>query len=525
MADHYRQQKDSKPKPAYRITSSLTSYYLLIMFSFFPIFLSNQYANARHDKYYLFLGLSLVFSVTAIALYLTDRSDDSRFGEKKKFFPPMSATDIAFLCFFGFACISTILSPYAAECLNADEARNNGLILLLCYTLVYFIITRMYVYKDYVIAVYLIFSGIVALLTVLNFFYIDPLAIFEGYGEDVIRDFGSTIGNKNTIAAYISLFLPVSMMTLVLSDSRTMRIIGGVTLVFASMGALSANSSSVILGLSVAIPAMGIFSARKYDTMRRYFLGLTILFASMKLLRLFSLIMGEHSKGFEFIQNFFIFSSFSTIAAFICGVFWLMMLLGGKKLEPHYPRRTLTVLFTVITVAVPLAAIGGVLYYTLIDTSTDLGSFDKLLRFDDRWGTHRGFMWIRSVEEYGEMNVIQKLFGAGPDMAVKVLENHFAELSARFGDSYTDTVHNEYLNYLITQGALGLLSYLTILGSVSVRAIRRAKENPLPLVLISAVLCYAVQAAVNLYTPIVTPIFFLFIAMSEGMNRKVSLTS
>ena len=123
------------------------------------------------------------------------------------------------------------------------------------------------------------------------------------------------------------------------------------------------------------------------------------------------------------------------------------------------------------------------------------------------------------------MNVIQKLFGAGPDMAVKVLEDHFAELSARFGDSYTDTVHNEYLNYLITQGALGLLSYLTILGSVSVRAIRRAKENPLPLVLISAVLCYAVQAAVNLYTPIVTPIFFLFIAMAEGMNRKVSLTS
>ena len=417
--------------------------------------------------------------------------------------------------------MSTILSPYAAETLNADAARNNGLILLLAYTLVYFVITRMYVYKNYVIAAYLIFSSIVALLTILNYYYIDLLGMFEGYGEDIIMDFGSTIGNKNIIAAYLSLFLPIALMTLALNANKTMRMIGGVSVCFAGMGTLCSDSSSVILGLSVAIPVMAVFSARAYDSMRRYFLGMAIFFASTKVLRLFSLIMGEHHKGYEFIQNFLIFSSFSTIASIICGVIWLVMYLRANQLAPRYPKKALTVLFLIITIAVPLAAILGILYFTLIDTTTGLGSFDRILRFDDRWGTHRGYMWIKSVEEYANMGVMQKLFGAGPDMAVKVLEAHFAELEARFGDGYTDTVHNEYLNYLITQGALGLASYLGILGTVIVRSIRRAKENPIPLVFISAIICYAVQAVVNLYNPIVTPIFILFIAMAEGMNRKM----
>jgi hypothetical protein len=521
MAKHLRHEKtEPKPRSDYRVYNSLTAYYLIAMFSFFPLFLTNQYASARHDKYYLFLALTALFAVSAMIAYAIGRGEDRRSGIHSSFFSPMSATDIAFLCFFVFAVISTILSPYAVETLNADSARNNGLILLAAYTLVYFLVSRLYISRNYVLAVYLIFSCIVALLTVINFFYIDPIGIFEGYPEDVVVDFGSTIGNKNTIAAFMALFLPAAMMTLVLSDSRGMRILGALSMILAGTAAVCANSGSAILGLAVAIPVMGIFAARRYEYLQRYFLGMAILCGSMKLLRLFSLLMNDHDKGFEFIQQFMIHSPLAWIGLSIFAVLWLVMTLGRGRLADRYPRRALTVVFIVIAAAVPLAAIIGILYFTLIDKTAALGSFDRLLRFDDRWGTHRGFMWIRSIEEYGRMNIFRKLFGAGPDMAIKVLADHFAELAERFGDGYTDTAHNEYINYLITQGALGLLSYLMILGSVSVRVIRRARENPLPLIFISAIVCYAVQATVNLYTPIVTPIFILFIAMAEAGNRR-----
>jgi len=502
----------------YQVHHSLVSYYLLAMFSIFPLFLTNQYASSRHDKYYLYLFLSGAMVISTLISYALNRHKQKRLGCAESFIRPVSAVDIAVLCFFICAVISAAASPYFAETINAEIARNNGLILLLAYTLVYLCLSRMYFYKGYVIAAYLIFSCIVALLTIINFFYIDPIGIFNGYPEEIAVDFGSTIGNKNTIAAFMSLFTPVTVMISVVSDKKWMRILGRLSLVFAYAAALCANSGSVILGLAVAIPIMAAFSARELLYLKRFFLAMTILFASGWVLRFFSLMMDDRQKGFEFIQNFLIYSPLTLIPLVMCALLTLLLYALQLRGTP-YPARLLPVILFSLTAVGVLGLIGAIIYFTKADTASELGSFDRLLRFDDRWGTHRGFMWIHSMEEYVKFDFFRKLFGAGPDMTIKVLAPYFAELQSRFGDGYTDCAHNEYINYLLTQGALGLLSYLTILGAVCLRAYRRAKSNPMGLVLISAILCYAVQATVNLYTPIVTPILFLFVAMTESMNR------
>lgn len=63
-----------------------------------------------------------------------------------------------------------------------------------------------------------------------------------------------------------------------------------------------------------------------------------------------------------------------------------------------------------------VAMIGIMVYFSCIDTKTDLGSFERIIRFNDIWGTHRGFMWIRSIWIFGDASFIEKLFGVGPDM-------------------------------------------------------------------------------------------------------------
>jgi hypothetical protein len=40
------------------------------------------------------------------------------------------------------------------------------------------------------------------------------------------------------------------------------------------------------------------------------------------------------------------------------------------------------------------------------------------------------------------------------------------------------------------------------------------------LVFLSAAICYLAQSAVNLYNPIVTPLFFIFITLTEAMSRN-----
>lgn len=511
-------------KQPYLVHNTIVTYYLLLMFSFFSLFLTNQYANSRHDKFYLYLILSGMLIIGAGVAYLFCLFDQNRVASNlSPLFKPVGVADGAFLCFVVFAAVSAFSSAYFPDTLIAEIGRNNGLVLIVFYAMVYFIVSRMYMHKDYVIAVYLIFSCVIALLTVLNFFYIDPLGLLEGYNAKTAEDFGSTIGNKNTIASYMAMFLPISVMTLALSEKLYLRVIAGISIGFAYMGALCSNSGSVIMGLVVILPVTAIFCAQRYGTLTRYLLGLTILFASGKVLRLFSYAVGDVQKGFEFTQDFLIYNRSGYLPIALFGISALILFLLRSRLDPGYRPKPVTVTLISLTGAMIAGFLGAILYFSLADTSTQLGTLEKLLRFNDRWGTHRGFMWIRAMREYGGFNVWQKLFGSGPDTAYYVFEPYFGELLSRFRNSSTNCAHNEYINYLVTQGALGLLSYLVLIGSVCVRSLRRARQNPLMLVFISAVICYAVQAAVNIYQPITTPLFFLFLSMAEALNRQTPI--
>ena len=506
-------------KPKYNVRNSLTSYYLLIMFTFFPWFLTESYSHARTDKYWLFMGLTGVLFLSTAATSLVYRSENRRMGIKEKVMLPLSATDICMLCFFGFAAISTALSPYPLDSLTGNAGRNNGLILLGLYLIAYFIVSRFYVFKEYVIAAYLVFSSGVALLTILNFYYIDPFGILEGYSADVIEDFGTTIGNKNTIASFMCLFLPVAVMMFVLAEKKYMKILSGISIGIAYGGLICANSNSGYLGFAVILMVMLIFCARDFEKFRNYMLALAILFGSGKLLRLFSYLMSDHAKNFEAIPRFLLFSPYlyAPIGFFL--LIYVLMTAFRRPLAKGYNGKVMKGIFIALLSLSVTGLFGAFLYFTNVDTTTDLGSMEKLLRFNDYWGTHRGFMWINGMKDFSEFDILHKLFGSGPDTFFRVFEPHFAELLERFGDSSTDCIHNEYLNYLITQGILGVAAYLGLLLCGTVRAVKKSYENPITLVFISAVLGYAIQAVVNLYQPITTPTLFLFLAMAEGLSR------
>ena len=504
----------------YTVANSLVSYYLVMMFGFFPLFLTNQYAHARTDKFWLYTVLTLVLIISVGVCAVINLNEARRLNNEYHLIKPLTVTDIMMLCFWGFAVISTFCSEYMSSALTGFSARDNGLLLLTLYMLMYFALTRHYQFKGYVVAVYLIISSVVALLTVLNFFYIDPLGMLSGYDKATIDDFGSTIGNKNIIAAFMCMSLPAAIMSFIVTKDKVMRIVSGVSIAFAYMGLICADSTSDILGLIVILPVTAIFSARGFDYLRRFMLAMAILFASGKLLQLFSAAVGDNNKGFEFMQKFLVYSPVMYVPMIVFGILYAVMYFVAKNREPRYPAKTVQTVFGVLFALGITAAIGLFIYFSFVDKKTDLGEFEKLLRFSDKWGTHRGFMWRVSLEEYGKFGFFGKLFGSGPDTAYYVLMPHFEELLKRFGDKSTDCAHNELLNYLITQGALGLIAYLGFMGSVIVRGIKAAKSNPFALAFVGAVICYLAQSVVNLYNPIVTPLLFIFASLAEALCRN-----
>lgn len=519
-------KQEYKPKKQiYSMNNSLVSYYLLIMFTFFELFLTNGYYHARVDKYWFFIVSTGLLTAGVLTVSISNHFDKQADIAAKPAVSvfKMSVTDYAFIVFFVCACITTLFSEYKYDSLTGDIGRNNGLILLAFYLAAYLIISRFYYYKEYVLIAFMIGGCIVSALAIVNFFYMDPLGIIEGLEEWYANNFGSTIGNKNYIAIYMCVYLSVAMMMFVVYKKRYMKILCGVSIVLAYCGLLSAGSNSGIIGLAALVISALAFCVRKPELLRSYMLGLTIMFSSGLLLRILSTIMDNKHKGFESTGEKLVFGTtiFFIIIAFavVTGVLYLIK--DVKQINDHWPKNTLTTLVILSAVAV-IAFIAYLMYhYTYVDTTADLGSMSRLLRFDERWGTHRGVMWIGAMEEYSNFDLFDKLFGRGCDTFYYIFEPHFTEL-AKYGDSDTNCAHNEYLNYLVTQGLLGLLSYMTIIISTIVRATKTSKDNLLSIVFVIPVIAYCAQAIVNIYQPVNTPFLIIFIALSEALSRKTN---
>lgn len=513
-------------KSTYNMRNFIVNLYLFVMFTFFEMFLTAQYARARTDKFILFIRLTSVLALIVLVISLVYKFDkgikpEKRVIEQKPIFS-LSVTDIGFLAFFLCACITTIFSDYKLESLiGGDNSRDNGLVLIFLYLLVYFIVSRFYYFKNYVLCAFLIFGSIISLLAILHFYYIDPLGIMDGYSESVVVDFGTTIGNKNTIASYMCVFLPFTIMMFILQKNKSIQILSAVSIAFAYIGLLVAGSNSGYIGLFAMLFFMFVICVRKLELLKKLMFALTIMFSSGIILRLLSLVM-EKDKGFEKIGHTLIFSKYIFFIIGFFAVLTVVLYILQKKFntDDKWPKNTLTIVVIALGAAVLSVCAYMLIKYTFIDTETDIGALSQIFRFDDRWGTHRGFMWINGVRDFFDSDLRIILFGSGCDTFYYFFEPHFAELCERFNNSSTNTIHSEYLNYLITQGILGFISYLTIIIGVTVRAFKSSKENYLALLFIFPVIAYSAQAVVNIYQPITTPFLIIFIALSECIARK-----
>ena len=173
------------------------------------------------------------------------------------------------------------------------------------------------------------------------------------------------------------------------------------------------------------------------------------------------------------------------------------------------------------------------------------------------------------MEAYSDFSVPQTLFGYGNESVKAIMtDRYYDDMMNTVGVIY-DNAHNEYLQYLITTGIFGAVSYVGLLvttGGALVRtavsgavmnenesmssqsAGKRSKEKAASrdsrtvrgsktgtglecllgyaedegsmIAVLLGITGYAVQAFVNLNQSLTTPYIFLLIAMAGGLCRR-----
>ena len=100
-----------------------------------------------------------------------------------------------------------------------------------------------------------------------------------------------------------------------------------------------------------------------------------------------------------------------------------------------------------------------------------------------------------------------------------------------------DTAHNEYLQFLLTIGPIGLAAYLCFLfgngwkmakywihqnvhGLKMTGAADLSAESACVIGCLFAVVCYCAQALVNLNLPIATPVMWVLMSVGVASSRK-----
>ena len=541
-----KKPKSNEPKLRFTVNHALTSIYVMLMFTMFPLFLSNYYYAVRRDKFALFVVLTSIAGVAVGAVALaTFLGRNNEYNKKlNTYHDPfkLSLTDIGVFAFAFVSVISTLasdsishsfmgLTTYVSGYYESGQpitknfgGRNMGLLMILMLVICYLVISRFFFNRKFVY--YAIFAGmtIVIMLAIFNYHSVDPLGIFEHHAGDktVEQNFTSTIGNKNYLSALVCISLMFSVGMAMATKDTVMRIVAFVSTGIQFMGLLVATSDGGFLGFFAAMAVLLVIACRDHKKLMWYFLGIAIMMASAKFLAVFE----RKSKGYSSFSSFFIESNLvfalMIIALVIFAAFYILSRQNENFSLPSY---LIYIVLGIIALAVA-TIVALFINYSVIDTTTPLAkdSFLRFFRYNDYWGTHRGFFWNRTINVFGDMSLFEQLFGAGPETYYFKFEPYFGELTAMFNEGTVNAAHNVYLNYLITHGIVGLAAYLIFVGAAIVSCFKRAKENPLALACLGVIVAYATQDIVNIANPVNTAWFFAFVGLSEAALLRANST-
>lgn len=498
--------------------------YLLAVFGVYPWIMDNGYINITITRYRFFMWSSLAFILLMITALFIDhailkhyglgdkRFDANVFAETKKphYNPLFWIEAFALANLFSFA-----VADDRDSALTGSTGRFMGLWFFLC-ALTVVLLLRVRVKETILVffEVSVLYAAVVAIYQHLepvlqkSFLRYFPFAhLRERISKKQYNIFLSTLGNINILASFLTFAVPVALCIFIYTNKLWHKILSGITLFFASTTIMVANSDSAYLGIAAAVFFL-FFLAFRDDKLRYFFGGMVIIAAGY-----FTMTMLNHSVldkydkrgGFaETLDKPIVIFAMLVIALVVFSVWLLVERFCSDKLAKLNKKKICIVILVAVAVLFVIAVIIGVKKKM------------NLFTFNYKWGTYRGYIWAKCGEIFRDAGPMRKLFGYGQESLLAIVKSRYYDEMVMVTNKVYDNAHNELLQYLVTTGLLGMISYIGLFVSSVVYIFKRANKRVIANVCIVAMTGYFAQALINISQPITTPFFFIFMALGLG---------
>lgn len=521
-------------EPWKKVNQIIASVFTLIIIAVFPLFFRNYYFDILTVKYIFYYGtiisMAVVTLVVSIIFLFLDKSryDWATIKSLKRQFSIKSfrKSDWAMIAFLIAVAISTFQSDYFYESFWGNEGRFMGMFLILLYGVSFFIIGHCLKFKQWFLDVFLFAGMIACIIGIMQFFKYDPIGFKKGLTASDFPSFTSTIGNINTYTSYVALISGMGTVLFAIEKNRFRRAWYLFTVIISIFALITGISDNAYLALLALFGLLPLYLFNNLKGLKRYMVLVSILFTEFQFIDLISQKYPEHVLKINGLFNVIV--GYDKLAHFvvmlwgICIVLYVLDACVSKESIMKKDNNLGRWIWLGLLIIIVMAGC-YILYDANIAGNADkYGSLKKYLVINDDWGTHRWYIWRIGMESYAKFPLIHKIFGYGPDtFGIITVNNFYEEMISRYNEKF-DSAHNEYLQYLITIGIVGLAAYLTLLFTSIVEMIRASKKRPVMMALTFALVCYGAQAAVNISVPIVAPIMMtlLMVGVSGASTER-----
>lgn len=517
-----------------RANEIITSVYIVAILAIFPLAFYNYYFDILDVKYMFYYGsvilLTVVILITAFVYMYIDARDyqweNTRCIFKHFRRRPLRIADWAMIFFMAAVSVSTLQSDYFYESFWGNEGRYTGMFLILLYFVSFFIVTRFLKFKRWYLDIFLAAGMVVCLIGILQFFEIDPIGFKVGLSWDDYRIFASTIGNINTYTSYIALVSGMSVVLFAQENNVYRKVWYTICVIISLFALITGISDNAYLALIALFGLLPIYLFDSIKGIKKYMFLLALLFSEFQLI---DIIIGKFPEHVLEITGLFnVVVGYDKLLYVVVGLWALttfIHILDINQIRENYLQKKGSlgrwIWFAVLISGI--LCIGYILFDVNINGNADrYGSLRNYLVLDDEWGTHRGYIWRIGIESYQKFPLIHKIFGYGPDtFGIITVNNYYDEMLSRYYEKF-DSAHNEYLQYFITIGVVGLVAYLSLLFTGIKEMIRASSKNPILLAISFSIICYGAQAVVNISVPIVAPIMLTLLMVGVVAAREVA---
>lgn len=437
-------------------------------------------------------------------------------GRKARVSYPGRASRVLMLLFLLSCVIACARVGFDPATLDGSEGRYCGLNFMLCCGAAFLVIG--WGRNSYRLLVPIeICAAAVALLGILNALGIDPLGFYERVLPSQKTVFLSTIGHFDFFGTYLVMLFPLAGGQFVFSDKHGMRVFGFLCASVIAMGAMVSRTDSALAGLHLACFALLAVSGGSFSGMARAFMLWAMACAALPSACMLLGYSAFHPEigGLPKLAIDLHAGEFLCVVLLALSAVCLSLARCGKKAPGK--RKTETVLLSCFACAVLLMLL-TVFYFTFVHAAAHLGEAASFLRFDDNWGSLRGFAWIRSMRAFADAAPVQKLFGAGMEKTLSVLTPYFDDPSMLRTGVFNDP-HCQPLQMLLTCGMLGMAMFVLFYAATLVTLLRHAKQEPLLCGAFASVFAYGIVMLINVTQPILIATYFSICALGLSALR------